>query len=127
MEVPMYQSRVSTLAAAAVIAAFAAATPARASALYFEKVAVKTQSEATCLRFAGDTLRSQGYSNMHSSGSEAAGSKQGVYVAITCVGRGSQPAIAVVMAMAADFDAAKHLGHAAADHVKGIVCFDSPC
>jgi hypothetical protein len=123
----MCKSLMPMLAAVIVVAGFCAAAPVRAAALYFEKVPVKTQSEATCLRFAADTLRSQGYANVHSNRLEAAGSKQDTYVSITCVGRGTQPAMAIAMAAGTDFAAAKQLGHAAADHVKGIVCFESPC
>jgi hypothetical protein len=74
-----------TLAAA--VFAFGSASIAQADALFFEKAAVKTTSEATCLRFAGDVARTQGFQNVHESQSEVAGVKSGVYLSITCVGR----------------------------------------
>jgi hypothetical protein len=102
----------------------AGAMSAKASSLYFEKVAVKTTSEATCLSFARQVIHSGGYTGTHASQSEAAGSTQGVYVSITCVGRGKLPAVAVVMAMSDDFAAAKQVGHAAAAHMTSIQLID---
>ena len=87
-----------TCVAALVLLAFA--TSANADALYFEKGPVKTSSERTCLRFAGDVARNQSFKNTHSNALEVAGEKDGVYVSITCVGRGQQPAIVIVMAVA---------------------------
>ncbi|KZC23400.1 hypothetical protein RHOFW104T7_13855 [Rhodanobacter thiooxydans] len=98
--------------------------PAKASSLYFEKVAVKTTSERTCLSFARQVIHPGGYTGIHTSQSEAAGNTQGVYVSITCVGRGSLPAIAVVMAMSDDFAAAKQVGHTAATHMAGVQLID---
>ena len=109
------------------VCAFGSAAIARADALYFEKTTVKTSSEATCLRFAGDVSRNLGFRNGHSSASEVAGTVNGVYVSITCVGRGQQPAIAVVMAVAGNFALAQQTGHLVASKVSGVVCFDSPC
>ena len=109
------------------ICAFGSAAMAKADALYFEKAAVKTSSEATCLRFASDVARNLGFQNGHSSPSEVAGVKNGVYVSITCVGRGQQSAIAVVMAVASNFALAQQTGHLVADKIRGMVCFDSPC
>jgi len=100
---------------------------ANADALYFQKIVVKTRSEVTCLRFASDVARLQGFQNTHKSASEVAGTKNGVYVAITCVARGEQDAIAVVMAVSPNFDNARNVGQFVADKVKGMVCFDSPC
>lgn len=107
---------------------FPAMTPrASAEALFYEKVAVKTSSEATCMRFASDVARNQGFRNPHSSPAEVAGEKDGAYVSITCVGRGQQNAIAVVIAMAPNFGLAKQVAGLVADRIKGITCFDSPC
>jgi hypothetical protein len=100
---------------------------ADAAALYFEKAAVKTSSEATCLRFAGDVARNQGFRNVHKSRAEVAGEKDGAYVAITCVGRGQQPAIAIVMSVAGSFNVAKQVGNFVAGRMKLITCIDSPC
>lgn len=101
--------------------------PSSAAALYFEKVAVKTNSEATCLNFAKGVAGQQHFKNAHSSSSEVAGEYNGAYVAITCVGRGGQQAIAVVMSVAADFAAAKQAGRTIADRIKVMVCIDTPC
>jgi hypothetical protein len=112
---------------AAAVCAFGLASIAKADALFFEKAAVKTASEATCLRFAGDVARNLDFQNVHKSQSEVAGVKNGVYVSVTCVGRGQQDAIAVVMAVASNFGVAQQIGHLVADKVRGITCFDSPC
>jgi hypothetical protein len=101
------------------------AAPADAAALYFEKTVVKTGSEATCLKFAGDVARSEAFRNVHKSNMEVAGEKDGAYVAITCVGRGGQAAIAVVMSVSGDFAVAKQVGHRVADGIKGVSCFDT--
>ena len=112
---------------AAAVCVFEIALMARADALFFEKVAVKTSSETTCLRFAGDVARNEGFQNVHRNPNEVAGVKSGVYVSITCVGRGQQPAIAVIMAVAPSFGTAQQVGHLVADKVKGIGCMDTPC
>ena len=103
------------------------APPTAAAALYFEKVAVRTSSERTCMRFARDVAREQNFTNGHSSGAEVAGEVGGAYVAITCVGRGSQLALAVVMSVAPDFAVAKRVGQQVAGRIKVITCIDQPC
>jgi hypothetical protein len=112
---------------AAMVVLLGLATSANADALYFEKGAVKTSSERTCLKFAGDVARNQGFKNTHSNALEVAGEKDGAYVAITCVGRGQQPAMVIVMAVAPTFDKAKQVGSFVAGRVKAITCIDSPC
>ena len=119
--------KVCPVACAAVVIALSVASSASADALYFEKTAVKTASEATCLRFAGDVARNQGFRNTHKNALEVAGEKDGAYVSITCVGRGQQPAIAIVMAVAPKFDQAKQVGNFVAGRMKLITCIDSPC
>jgi hypothetical protein len=110
-----------------VVCALALASIAKADALYFEKIQVGTRSEATCLRFAGDVARTQAFQNVHKSQFEVAGVKNGVYLSITCVGRGEMDAIAVVMAVAPNFTNAKQMGEFVAKKVSGIRCIDSPC
>jgi hypothetical protein len=88
---------------------------------------VKTSSEKTCMRFAGDVARAQRFTNGHASGAEVAGESGGAYVAITCVGRGTQPAMAVVMSVAPDFAVARQVGQQVAGRMKGITCMDQPC
>jgi hypothetical protein len=117
----------SVILGVAVVCNFVIAHSASAAALFFEKVTVKTSSESTCRRFAGDVARNQGFKNVHQGPAEVAGEKDGAYVAITCVGHGQQPAIAVVMSMSDSFDIAKPVGHFVADRMTGMVCFDTPC
>jgi hypothetical protein len=95
----MCQLLVSIPSAGVAVASLSFASPAHAAALYFEKVIVRTSSEGTCLRFAGDVARNQGFSNVHKSSAEVAGEKDGAYVAITCIGRRNEGAVAVVMAL----------------------------
>jgi hypothetical protein len=123
---PKLLASVSVTCAAALVL-LVLATSANADALYFEKGPVKTSSERTCLRFAGDVARNQSFKNTHSNALEVAGEKDGVYVSITCVGRGQQPAIVIVMAVASTFDKAKQVGSFVAGRVKAITCIDSPC
>ncbi|MGO4700723.1 hypothetical protein [Dyella sp. 2RAB6] len=115
------------LSAPLVLGAVGFAPAAQASSLYFEKVPVKTSSEKTCLNFASDVARAIGLANVHRNALEVAGDKQGVYLSTTCVGRGGQPAMAVVMASGADFAATRQLAQVAANKIKGIACFDLPC
>jgi hypothetical protein len=117
----------SLLIAGVVLAGIALSSPANAAALYFDKVFVKTNSESTCFRFAADAARSENFRNVHKNALEVAGEKDGAYVSITCVGRNNQPAVAIVMSVADTVAAAKHSADLAANRVKGIVCFDSPC
>jgi len=61
---------------------------------------------------------------MRKTSSEVAGEKSGVYVAVTCVGRGNQPAVAIVMSVADSFDAAKAVGAPIAERMKSIQNID---
>ncbi|MEN6620969.1 MAG: hypothetical protein ABFD50_05435 [Smithella sp.] len=105
---------------------FMLAHSANASALFFEKTAVRTNSETTCLSFASDVARNQNFKNVHKSHNEVAGEKDGAYVAITCVGRGQQPTIAIVMSVSDSFDTAKKVDHSVADRMKALMT-DSVC
>ena len=118
---------VSAIVAAVAACSFGLTSTSEADALFFDKAAVKTSSEATCLRFAGDVARNQAFRNVHKNPNEVAGEKDGAYVAITCVGRGQQPAIAIVMAVAPNFELAKRVGQFVAGRMKLITCIDSPC
>ena len=112
-------------AVALVFAAATVSSPAAAAALYFERAAVRTSSEATCFRFAADTARSLQLRNTHSNRLEVAGERNGAYVSMTCIGRGQNtPAMAVVMSVADSFDVARQVGGEAAAKIKGITCFD---
>ena len=114
------------LAAACIlaVAATAMAPKAHAAALFFERVAVRTASEATCMRFAADTARGLQFRNVHSNQVEVAGERGGAYVSMTCVGRGQAPALAVVMSVSDRFDVAKQVGAEVAAKIKGITCID---
>ncbi len=82
------------------LARFLTIGEARASYLYWSKVPVQTGPEAKCMQLAHGVARQNGLQNIRRGPLEIAGSKQGVYVAITCIGRGEgQRAMAVVMAM----------------------------
>jgi len=122
----MFKTFVRTIFIAA-MCVFGSASIAKADSLYFEKAQVNTRSEATCMQFAANVAHAQGFQNWHSTPAEFAGSVNGVYVSITCIGRGQLPAIAVVMAMAPNFGAAQQTGHMIADRMRGIQCMDSPC
>jgi hypothetical protein len=100
---------------------------ADANALYFDRVPVHTSSENTCYRFAGDVARALQFSNVRSNSLEVAGEKNGVYLSTTCVGRGQNTVMAVVMATSPDFGSAKQVAIEFANKLKGIICFDSPC
>jgi hypothetical protein len=108
----------------AAVIALGVAASARADALYFQKTAVKTSSEKGCLGFAETVARNQAFTNYHSSSAEVAGMKDGAYIAITCVGRGQQPAIAVVMSMAPNFELAKKVGGFIAERMRAITRID---
>lgn len=102
--------------------------PVNAAALYFYKTTVKTSSEKTCYAFARDTANQLRFANVRSNNLEVAGVKDGAYVSITCIGRGSGlQAVAVVMSVADNFDVAKRVGILAGEKIKGIICFDLPC
>jgi Trk K+ transport system NAD-binding subunit len=100
------------------------ASAANAAALYFERVLVQTNSEATCFRFAGHAAYILQFQNIRSNRLEVAGEKNGAYVSITCIGRGQSNAMAVVMAVSPTFDVAKQVGSEAANKLKRITNFD---
>ena len=104
------------------VAAAAMAPKARAAALYFERAAVRTASEATCMRFAADTARNLQFRNIHPNRLEVDGERGGAYVSMTCIGRGQ--ALAVVMSVSDRFDVAKQVGAEVTAKIKGITCID---
>ena len=101
------------------------APPQGRSALYFETVKVKTSSQKTCMRFAGDVSRNEHFANGHASAGEVAGDYGGAYIAITCVDRGGQPAVAVVMSVAPNFTVARQAGQTIAGRIKVMTCIDA--
>jgi hypothetical protein len=100
---------------------------ADANSLYFQRVPVRTSSEATCYRFASDVARALQFRNVRSNSLEVAGEKNGVYLSTTCIGRGQNTAMAVVMATSPAFEPAKQIATEFANRLKGIICFDLPC
>jgi len=72
---------------------------ADAAFLYWSKIQVKTGTEAKCMQLAAG-VAGQNLQGVKKSALEVAGTRNGVYVAITCVGRGGgQNAIGVIMAI----------------------------
>ena len=72
---------------------------ADAAFLYWSKIQVKTGTEAKCMQLAAG-VAGQNLQGVKKSPLEIAGTRNGVYVAITCVGRGGgQNAIGVIMAI----------------------------
>ena len=72
---------------------------ANAAFLYWSKIPVKTGTESKCMQLANG-VASQNMQGVRRSNLEIAGTRNGVYVAITCVGRGNgQNAMGVIMAM----------------------------
>jgi hypothetical protein len=112
----------SILVAGLIITGFA--STANATALYFERVLVRTSSEATCFRFADNVAYILQFQNVRSNQLEVAGERNGAYIAITCIGRGQSNAMAIVMAVSPTFDVAQQVGIETANILKGIVNFD---
>ncbi len=82
---------VSAISAALLVPALHSAS------LYWNRVSVKTSSEAACMSMAHAVATRNGLSNIRRSRLEVAGSTPKAYVAITCI-ETKQRAMAVVMA-----------------------------
>ena len=86
-------------AVTAVLMFAAGSTTLQGAALYWSKFPVRTQKEARCMEFAYGAASQQGLQNIRRIAIEVSGTKAGVYVALTCVGRGGGlPAMAIVIA-----------------------------
>ena len=121
--------KLSAVSCAVVLALSVASIASASDALYFEKAAVKTASEATCLRFAGDVARNQSFRNPHKNASEVAGEKDGAYVSITCVcwaAASSQPSPWSWSSPRSSI-APSRVGSFVAGRMKLITRIDSPC
>lgn len=68
----------------------------QAVSFYWGDTPVKSGSVKTCLSFAGTVARAQQLQNLRISANEVAGTQNGNYVAITCIGT-SPRATAMVM------------------------------
>jgi hypothetical protein len=114
------------LAAASLTLLLAAASaPLQAAALYWTKFQVKTQREARCMDFAYGAATQQGLQNIRRIPIEVSGTKGGVYVALTCVGRGGGlPAIAFVIAMGEDQANVIAIRDQVASQIARMVSFD---
>jgi hypothetical protein len=77
---------------------FLAAAPVRASALWWSKTEVHVSSEPKCMQLAFSVAREK-LQGVRRSNEEVSGTRTGVYVSITCIGRGTGTPIAMVMAM----------------------------
>jgi hypothetical protein len=78
-----------------------AAAPVQAGAFWWSKVQVRASSEPKCMQLAY-SVATQKLQGVRRSNSEISGNRAGVYVAITCIDRGSAPTLAVVMATGND-------------------------
>jgi hypothetical protein len=103
----------------------ATSTPIPAAALYWTKFQVKTQNEARCMEFAYGAATQQGLQNIRRIPIEVSGTKAGVYVSLTCVGRGGGlPAIAFVIAMGEDHTNVIAIRDQLASQIARMVSFD---
>lgn len=73
-----------------------------AVSLYWSKGPVRASSPKSCFEFANKSMHDQGFQNIRRSNLEVAGSRQGVYASVTCIGTTPK---ATVVVMAAGDDA----------------------
>jgi hypothetical protein len=99
----------SSAVAAIALAGFVHAAPVHAAYLYWSKVQVSSAEESHCYSFARTAARDALSNVRFSPGQEVAGSQGRSYAAITCVGRGGNRAIAVIMVIGEDQGAASRL------------------
>lgn len=112
---------ISSLLAAAGL--FSTAGSANAAWLYWTKTPVKSASVATCMSFASSAMRGAGMQNIRVSSMEVAGSRGGVYAAITCFNTAPR-ATAVAMAAGDNSDDTKLLSQELQHKIAGIINFD---
>lgn len=91
--------------------------------LYWGSTALTTGSVRTGFEFAADALRVGGFSNIRRSANEVAGTKGGIYVAITCVGTAPR-VTAIVMATGGNNAATAQTRDQVVQKIKGIIRFD---
>lgn len=115
----------ATLALVALGITMAGSWPAQAAFLWWTKFPVRAGQESRCMEFAYAVATQQGLSNIRRIPIEVAGTKGNVYVSITCVGRGGgQNAIAIVMTMSDDQNAAKAVNGQLQNALARMVSFD---
>jgi hypothetical protein len=99
---------------AALVPAVLSSVPASAASLFWSKFAVQTNGEGGCYTLARGAARDLALQGVRVTPNlEVAGSKDGVYISITCVGR-----IAIVMAMADNQNSAISLRDGIANNMK---------
>jgi hypothetical protein len=109
--------------AALIVALCLHAAGAEAAYLYWASVKVKTASVGTCMNFAHGTLSGLNYQGIRVSASEVAGSANGVYVAITCLGTPGR-ATAMVMAVGEQGAPVAQARDRVRDRIAGMILFD---
>lgn len=110
--------------AAAVVSSLAASSGADAAFLEWSKFSTKAHSEQACMNFASDVARNKGLQNVRKSALEVAGVKNNIYVSMTCIGRGQEAAVAMVMTMGDNAAATIAVREEIATALKGITCFE---
>jgi hypothetical protein len=111
------------LARIALALSLAAAGEAGAAALYWTKTPVKSDSVKTCLGFASTAMRAAGMNGIRVSPMEVAGSRGGVYAAITCF-KTAPRASAIVMATGDDLAPTRALSEDLQRRIAGVILFD---
>jgi hypothetical protein len=101
-----------------------AALPARAGSLWWTKIEVHATSEPKCMQLAYGVAAQGMLQGVRRSNAEVAGTRAQVYVSITCIGRGSAPAIAVVMAMGNDDQSTRRVRDEIAQRLQGTTSID---
>jgi hypothetical protein len=122
----IYLTTTRKLAISAFVAAVAflsTAGNANAAALYWTKTPVKSASVKTCLSFASSAMSELGMQNIRISSMEVAGTRGGVYAAITCFATAPR-ATAIAMAAGDNGSETKQLSEELQRKIGGIVIID---
>ncbi len=115
------------LAGAIALAAIAGltASASQAAYLYWNKFEVKHSSERVCMSFANSAARGAQLQAIRVSGLEVAGSRDGVYVSMTCVGRSANArAIGVVMTIGDNQNTTISVRDMVSQKFQSVICFD---
>jgi hypothetical protein len=107
----------------AAVVSLAAAGNANAVSLYWTKTPVKSASVKTCLSFASTAMGAVGMQNIRVSSMEVAGTRGGVYAAITCFATAPR-ATAIAMAAGDNLADAKRLSEELQRKIAVIVIID---
>jgi hypothetical protein len=101
-----------------------AATPSQASSLSWTKVEVQATSEPKCMQLAYSVAAQGMLQGIRRTNVEVAGTRAQVYVSITCIGRGTATAIAVIMAMGSDDQTTRRVRDEIASRLQGTRFID---